>query len=88
MNEYRIRGAFFENPKDTGPAMTGFVEIDGVKTHLALWPKVSAKGQNYMQVSEDKKNAPAQPQRPRSPFGNRQPAITRNDNTDDDFPPF
>ena len=88
MNEYRIRGAFFENPKDTGPAMTGFVEIDGVKTYLALWPKVSAKGQNYMGVSEDKKAQPAkQQQQPRSPFGNRQPAITRNDDPDD-FPNF
>ena len=55
MTEYRIKGAFFENIKDSGPAFTGFVEIDGVKTQMALWPKTSAAGQNYLQVSEDKK---------------------------------
>lgn len=54
MTEYRVKGALFENTKG-GPAFTGFVEIDGVKTMLALWPKVSAAGNDYLQVSEDKK---------------------------------
>src|SRR6266550_2750674 len=55
MTEYRVKGAFFENIKDSGPAFTGFVEIDGVKTSIALWPKRSAAGANYLQCSEDKK---------------------------------
>jgi hypothetical protein len=82
MNDFRIKGAFFENVSDTGPAFTGFVEIDGVKTQIALWPKTSAKGQNYLQVAEDRKRqserrlAPA----PRSPF-DRKP-VTRNDPVD------
>jgi hypothetical protein len=81
MNDYRIKGAFFETEGDTGPAFTGFVEIDGVKTNIALWPKTSAKGQNYLQVSEDKKKQAAS-SRMRSPF-DRKPAITRNDDPDD-----
>lgn len=51
--KYRVSGAMFENTK-AGPAYTGFVEIDGVKTNIALWPKRSAKGQDYMQVAENK----------------------------------
>jgi hypothetical protein len=78
MNDYRIKGAFFENVKDTGPAFTGFVEIDGVKTSIALWPKTSAKGQNYLQVAEDKKKPV---QQSRSPFRPRQP-VTGNDPRD------
>ena len=58
-NNYRVKGAFFENMKPTGPAFTGFVEIDNVRTEIALWPKTSQKGVNYFQVSEDKKK-PAQ----------------------------
>lgn len=54
MPEYRVSGAFFENTKG-GPKYTGFVEIEGVRTKIALWPKVSAKGDNYLQCSEDKK---------------------------------
>lgn len=60
-NKYRVSGAFFENTKgNNGPAFSGFVEIDGVKTHIALWPKTSAAGNNYLQVSEDKKAPGAQ----------------------------
>lgn len=53
--KYRVTGALFENEKETGPAFSGFIEIDGVKTAIALWPKTSAKGQNYLQVGEDRK---------------------------------
>lgn len=91
MPEYRVKGAFFENVKDVGPAFTGFVEIDGVKTSIALWPKTSAAGANYLQVSEDKKKPGAAgggAPPAKSPFKPRQPAPTRpqpND-MDDDIP--
>lgn len=92
MDKYRIKGAFFENTKNTGPAFTGFVEIDGVKTLMALWPKTSAKGDNYLQVSEDKKKAmqPASaPPAPRSPFkprGNDPQGSSPHNDMDDDIP--
>ena len=97
MVEYRVKGALFENTKDSGPAFTGFVEIDGVKTSLALWPKTSAKGENYLQVSEDKKRAaPAGGTAPpsKSPFAPRKPAAApnlrgndpRDSDMDDDIP--
>lgn len=54
-SKYRISGALFENQKDRGPAFTGTIEIEGNKYQVALWPKTSAKGTNYLQVSEDKK---------------------------------
>jgi hypothetical protein len=86
MTEYRVKGAFFENIKDSGPAFTGFVEIDGTKTMIALWPKTSAAGANYLQVSEDKKKAgaatPAGPMK--SPFSPRRPAPPKVDDDLDD----
>jgi len=97
-NKYRVSGAFFENDRPNGPAFSGFVEIDGVKTHIALWPKTSAKGDNYFQVTEDRRKNQAQQggvpggiPAPRSPFGNRPSAkppmrpATNND-MDDDIP--
>jgi hypothetical protein len=57
-NNFRVKGAFFENDKQTGPAFTGFIEIDGVRTEIALWPKTARSGVNYFQVSEDKKKNP------------------------------
>ena len=93
MVEYRVKGAFFENTKDVGPAFTGFVEIDGVKTSIALWPKTSAKGDNYLQVSEDKKKVTAAgggtPMK--SPFKPREPSPAPNlrggkSDMDDDIP--
>src|SRR6266576_1491170 len=96
MTEYRIKGAFFENIKDSGPAFTGFVEIDGVKTSIALWPKRSAAGANYLQVSEDKKQSKkaaatssgGSPFKPRKPIGNDPPGELprRNSDMDDDIP--
>ena len=87
-NNYRVKGAFFENMKPTGPAFTGFVELDPayfqslisaggpVKIEIALWPKTSQKGTNYFQVSEDKgKKKPAQSSfapAPQSSFTRRQ----------------
>lgn len=94
MPEYRIKGAFFENEKDVGPAFTGFVEIDGVKTLMALWPKTSAAGKNYLQVSEDKKKhgagggapppakSPFKPRITPAPQTNRKP----DPDMDDDIP--
>src|SRR6266446_6132783 len=96
MTEYRVKGAFFENVKDSGPAFTGFVEIDGIRTAIALWPKRSAAGANYLQVSEDKKKSgnkvagtsppsPSQsPFKPRKPLGNDPPG--NNPDMDDDIP--
>lgn len=91
MPEYRVKGAFFENVKDVGPAFTGFVEIDGVKTSIALWPKTSAAGANYLQVSEDKKKpgaAGSGTPPAKSPFKPRQPVPPRSqpNDMDDDMP--
>lgn len=93
--QYRVKGAFFESDKPTGPAYSGFVEIDGVKTKLVLWAKTSAAGQQYLQVSEDKKlvggpvpsggHAPA---RGFTPAAKRQPAPPRPNDMDDDEIPF
>ena len=85
-NQYRVKGAFFENDKPNGPAFTGFVEIDGVKTHIALWPKTSQSGTNYFQVSEDKRKQQAQQATtasPRSPFAKKAAPPKRSD--DDPF---
>lgn len=83
-DQYRIKGAFFENLKGGGPAFTGFVEIDGVKTQIALWPKTSQAGQRYLQVSEDKKKPMAAgPVPPKAaPFKPR----PRPSDMDDDIP--
>lgn len=94
MTEFRVRGAFFESEKDYGPAFTGFVEIDGVKTRLALWPKTSVSGQNYFQVAEDKKkgappvNAPPvkSPFKPRGKPAPVQGNDPRDSDMDDDIP--
>lgn len=91
MTEYRVKGALFENIKDSGPAFTGFVEIDGVKTSLALWPKTSAKGDRYLQVSEDKKKktnpAPSanSPFKPRTGNNPAKTSIARGNDPRDDF---
>lgn len=88
MADYRVKGALFENKKDVGPAFTGFVEIDGVRTLLALWPKTSAKGDNYLQVSEDKKKANAGPPNAppaKSPFKPRHQAVTPKPAPDEDM---
>jgi hypothetical protein len=87
-NKPRVSGALFENLRDTGPAFKGFVEIDGVKTQIVLWPKTSAKGQNYLQVAEDKRL----PQHPREQ-GRLSQIKPRNDprdnsDMDDELPDF
>jgi hypothetical protein len=84
MPEYRVSGALFEVDRQGGPAFTGFIEINGEKTMLALWPKTSAKGQNYFQISEDKKRVDKMANRPKaaSPFKPK-PSITSNDPRDD-----
>lgn len=91
-NNFRVKGAFFENDKQ-GPAFTGFVEIDGVRTNIALWPKTSQKGVNYFQVSEDKKNAPqaTTAKAASSPFTRHPPKPANkpapdNSDMDDDIP--
>lgn len=93
-NKPRVNGAIFENTSGRGPAYTGVVEIDGVKTQIALWPKVSQAGKDYLQISEDKKRPQAQgnlaprpsqgfsPQRPVQP----RPAPGKNSDMDDDIP--
>ncbi len=91
--KYRVSGAFFENTKG-GPAFSGFVEIDGVKTYLALWPKTSAAGNNYLQVSEDKKAPGAKPQgaqqpgqfKPRTQQAPVRPTARPADDDEDEIP--
>lgn len=62
--QYRVSGALFQ--RDRGPAFSGFVEIDGVKTYISLWEKVSGSGTTYWQVSEDRK-PPGQNQQVQQP---------------------
>ena len=83
MTQYRISGALFENKRDKGPRFSGVIEIDGKKEQIALWPKISAKGHEYLSVSEDKKKdaAAGGP----SPFKPRAPA-PQNKDMDDDIP--
>jgi hypothetical protein len=81
MQKYRVSGAMFE-ATGNGPAFTGFVEIDGVKTHIALWPKRSAKGDDYYQVSENK---PRQQGQGAATPQQRSPLKPRRSDNDDPF---
>ena len=87
--QYRVSGAMFKNTRGAGPEYTGFVEIDGVKTNIALWPKRSAKGDDYLQVGENKpkEGYAAPPGNPamNSPMKPRVAPPQRND-MDDDIP--
>ena len=92
MDKYRIKGAFFGEHQKHRSSIYWICRNRRVKTLMALWPKTSAKGDNYLQVSEDKKKAmqPASaPPAPRSPFKPRgndpQGSLPRND-MDDDIP--
>lgn len=98
MPEYRVKGALFENERDTGPAFSGVIEIDNVKTFITCWPKKSAAGKNYLQISEDRKKAASSPATGgggRSPFQPRKPTQQPNlrgagslphDDMDEDIP--
>lgn len=91
--KYRVNGAIFQNEKPNGPAFSGVIEIDGVKTYIALWEKRSAAGKDYLQISEDKKaadraarnteTAPAASKFKRPAPPNRP---MRKDDMDDDIP--
>jgi len=51
----RISGAVFSRDVPNGPVFSGIIEIDGVKTAISLWEKTSAAGNQYLQISEDKR---------------------------------
>jgi hypothetical protein len=53
--KYRISGALFSKDAPNGPVFSGVIEIDGVKHAISLWEKTSAAGNQYLQVSEDKR---------------------------------
>lgn len=96
----RVAGAIFQNTSGRGPEYTGVVEIDGVKTQIALWPKVSQGGKNYLQISEDRKRpqgaGPGAPRPSGSPMPQRpqgyqpgrpaQPKKPDDDDMDDTIP--
>ncbi len=93
--QYRISGAIFKNESGRGPEMSGFIEIEGKKENISLWPKRSAKGQDYWQVSENKmqdKNQPSPAPAMNSPMKPRRapdpgPAVGgRFSDMDDDVP--
>lgn len=52
---YRIGGALFSKDIPNGPVFSGTIEIDGVKHAISLWEKTSAAGNQYLQISEDKR---------------------------------
>ena len=88
--KYRVSGALFENERQTGPLYSGFIEIDGVKTQISVWPRTANSGKNFLSISEEKPRVPQQgapqvrsPQvQTRSPF----PGKPRNEDMDDDVP--
>lgn len=53
--KYRISGALFAKTAQNGPVYAGTIEIDGVKHAIAIWEKTSAAGNQYLQISEDKR---------------------------------
>lgn len=53
--KYRVSGALFAKDAPNGPVFAGTIEIDGVKTAISVWEKVSAAGNNYLQITEDKR---------------------------------
>lgn len=53
--KYRISGALFTKDAPNGPVFAGTIEIDGIKHAISLWEKTSAAGNQYLQVSEDKR---------------------------------
>jgi hypothetical protein len=90
-SKYRISGALFAKTSPNGPVYSGIIEIDGVKHNIALWEKTSAKGNQYLQISEDKKAKPPGTTPPAAGGANRfqRPAPTPkkpNDDMDDDIP--
>jgi len=88
MSDYRVKGAFFEKG-GKGPAYTGFVEIDGVKTLISLWSKTSKAGQPYLQVSEDKKkNTNSSPSYETSQGNDPRGGYRQSDMDDDGEIPF
>src|SRR6516162_4532497 len=86
-NQKRVGGALFERQNPNGPAFSGFVEIDGVKTHIALWSNTSKAGQPYLGVTEDVRAAQRDAQkaagqgpgqssfRPGTTYGGQKPRI-------------
>jgi len=52
---YRVSGALFAKTAQNGPVYSGVIEIDGVKTAISIWEKTSAAGNQYLQISEDKR---------------------------------
>jgi hypothetical protein len=93
--KYRVNGALFENENPNGPAFRGFIEIDGKKEQIALWPRTSNAGKNYLSIAEEKKmQKPAAPAS-KSPFGrpkqsqqdSQQGFLPKND-MDDEIPEF
>lgn len=53
--QFRVGGALFEVENPNGPAFSGVIQIEGVEYKVACWPKTSAAGKNYLQISEDKR---------------------------------
>src|SRR6516225_2553783 len=59
----RVTGALFERDNPNGPALSGFIEIEGVKTYIAIWPRTSKAGQGYYGIDEDKRKAEREAQK-------------------------
>jgi len=87
-SKYRVSGAVFEAKGGNGPAFSGFVEIDGIKTHIALWPKTSAAGNDYLSISEDKRAADKAAGGGSSPYSRKPAPEPRRPTDDDDEIPF
>lgn len=92
-NKPRVSGAIFKNKSGRGPEYTGVIEIDGKKEQIALWPKTSQAGKDYLQIAEDRKkpDIPTPPSPglrsppPRNPV---RPKSTSDDDDMDDTIPF
>jgi len=53
---YRVSGALFYKEITNGPALAGTIEIEGQKYNISCWPKKSKAGNDYLQISEDKRS--------------------------------
>ena len=69
------------------PCMLASLE-DGSQHNIALWEKTSAKGNNYLQISEDKKAKPPGTPSPAAGGGNKFQRPAPKKDEDPDLIPF
>ncbi len=79
-----IKGALF--PRERGPRYTGIIEIGNEKYQIAVWEKTSAKGNVYLQISEDRKRDQPQQQGGGGASAYARKTPHQHNDMDDDIP--